>query len=550
MRIAKLPRKLRRPSAKFLALVALSLWLASLTQVGLVLYADQSTLSGIEILASGWLGLLALNIAWYANPLFIYAVLRIPTDRPAFISIVLGTFLSLDAWLYSSHTLNEGGSRSLIYGYGWGYVFWLSAFAVLLWASGTRWLELRASGVEVHHTKTVLRSVGIILTVATLFISGANSIRDHLIANAEESKRLYGLAFKRRSVCETETINVVTPLPHPNRPLELKLVNASGYTMWYPFLTPEKLLESGVPAVRFNGQDYRVSDRAPLGVVQSVSASGPPSGLLVVSVKQRELTWQHPVVERPYDVHLRLEEHGTDRVVFEQTWVQEEDTSRYCPDYSPYARRDQQPLELILRSLGDRFKSRVSAHVKVPQAADNLVSGSLFGEGSFMTSGVVDSFSRASTKTAQAVAALVDVSVRNCPEHIRWQRNHDEGLRGYLQPVLPLLVGERAFFPDRPMQFSAYCDGEFVYLNSDHVKDGNHFLTIEKRRLSDFQMLWTGIVKIDDRLLRAGRQPVEILSVGGEGEQPFRILVGQPAWPSGVWIQALLRTEILSGVAS
>ena len=50
--------------SKRLAILAFILWLVSLGCTGLVFYREQ--VSGIDILMAGWLGPLALNVAWYA----------------------------------------------------------------------------------------------------------------------------------------------------------------------------------------------------------------------------------------------------------------------------------------------------------------------------------------------------------------------------------------------------------------------------------------------------------------------------------------------------
>lgn len=535
-------KMLPRPSARILALVALALWAASLTQIAIVIYFDQRQFSGMEILTLGWLGPLALNIAWYANPLFLYTALRMFGDRPAFTSIILATLLSLDAWLYSSHLLNEGGSKSLIYGYGWGYVLWLTSFTVLMSAVGTRWLELRASGIAVRGSRPALRPIGFLLTAATLLTTGVNSIRDHSIANAAESERLAGLAFKRRSVCVAETIMEFAPLSRPDNPIELRFVDPSGFIRWHPFPEPKQLLEWGVPAVRFDGRDYRYTEGLAPGVVQSRTAEGPASGLLSISVKQLELTWQHPVTEAPHVVHARLEETTTGRVVFDQTWIQEEDTQRYCPDYSSYAKQEEQPRALILHAVGKQFVQSDQNPPKAPQAADNFVTGSLSRESNAIGNIVLGPPASEHTNSVLFVADPAEAGVSNCPSQIRWQQYQDESLMGSLQPVRPLIVGELAFFPDRRLQFSAYCDGEFVYLNSDHVEIEAHYLTVEKRRINNFQLQWTGIVKIDSSLLPEPKQRIELYSVSEEPEQPFKMLVGRSPWPTGIWIQAPLRT--------
>jgi hypothetical protein len=64
-------------NSQILAAIALGMWLCSLPLAGIVLYSNQREISGGQILAMGWLGILLINFAWIANPLFILTFFRI-----------------------------------------------------------------------------------------------------------------------------------------------------------------------------------------------------------------------------------------------------------------------------------------------------------------------------------------------------------------------------------------------------------------------------------------------------------------------------------------
>jgi hypothetical protein len=92
-----------------------SFWLVSLTQIGLVFYGDREW-RGLNILVWGWMTILQFNLAWLANPLFLWALVRILGRRGAIVFSVWVFILSLFTFaMESAPTL--GGSMKL-YGYG------------------------------------------------------------------------------------------------------------------------------------------------------------------------------------------------------------------------------------------------------------------------------------------------------------------------------------------------------------------------------------------------------------------------------------------------
>ena len=64
------------------ALLALLLWLVSLTLTGFVVTNEsEGPWPGWRILVWGWLGLMASNVAWYANLFALWAFTRLLSDR-------------------------------------------------------------------------------------------------------------------------------------------------------------------------------------------------------------------------------------------------------------------------------------------------------------------------------------------------------------------------------------------------------------------------------------------------------------------------------------
>ena len=83
------------------------------------------------------------------------------------------------------------------------------------------------------------------------------------------------------------------------------------------------------------------------------------------------------------------------------------------------------------------------------------------------------------------------------------------------------MVGERAFYhPKRRNDYYALCAGEHAYLYSGSHRERGYELAIEKRRLSDFGVAWSGYVVINDQELRSkrqGRLDLEYVEEGTDG---------------------------------
>ena len=121
------------------SLFALSLFLPAL------LFKSHDPLSGAHVLTWGWLGVLTLDIAWFANPAFVfasYAFLQRNFGRARIFaggSLLLGalSFFAKEWWF------NEG-SGTPITGLGAAFYIWLMSFAVLFAGS---WAMLRPNAV-------------------------------------------------------------------------------------------------------------------------------------------------------------------------------------------------------------------------------------------------------------------------------------------------------------------------------------------------------------------------------------------------------------------
>lgn len=122
-------KPLFRHATWMLALLSLVLFTVSLTLTALRL--EGSRLSGWYVLCAGWWGPLAGNVAWLANPFYMYALARMAYQRftPALVTALVAAVLSLDTWRARAWWFDEGRPTRIL-GPGAGYYMWTAALVV------------------------------------------------------------------------------------------------------------------------------------------------------------------------------------------------------------------------------------------------------------------------------------------------------------------------------------------------------------------------------------------------------------------------------------
>ncbi|MBK8070685.1 MAG: hypothetical protein IPK34_01110 [Ramlibacter sp.] len=492
-----------------LALLALALWLTSLALVGLVLYAKQRQILGTEILIMGWLSPLIGNFAWFANPLFLWALLRLWAKNSAVGPALLSILFSLDVLRFSTYLLDEGGGSTPVYGYGWGMVLWFAALFMLLAAVGTRQIEKRLDTLSAEGTDEWLRPIGIMACVAVLMGAGYLAITDRKHANAAERERLSGLAFKRGPVCGAGEPFVSQPLRPGTGPLEVVLSEGSYTGSSSPFNKPSNMLKWGIPVLRLGDRDYSYSMVGDEQLLVSVPAKGSATASLDVTVSGEE-------GRRP--IAAKLVEISTGRIVFDQVWQPERGNARYCPEYSSYPKSTEQPRRLLIEALGLTPAPETPAKKASPpaKAAYNQVIGVVLN--GFDEPGDAKSVDRnpsnfGAKQGNAATGRRPWAGNRNCPDDVGWDGWGSEGSPSRLDTGWPFMVGDKAYYPGQRGQYKALCAGGDAYLFVWAGRDGKYFLNLEKRRLSDFHRQWGGVVVIDDKRFVGGEHTISIDSL-------------------------------------
>jgi hypothetical protein len=322
-----------------LAATALALWVCSLFLTGLVLYTRQEALSGLYILAIGWLSPLMLNFAWFANVFFLYSAFALFSGGIPIKASALAVLFSLDTVRFSHFLLNEGGATSPIFGYGWGAVLWFAAMFLMLAAVGARRRQLGEARDWVQPTGFAL--VALMLGFVAYF-----SIHDRSVANPTEAQRLTGIAFKRGKACGADDPAVHVPIKRLVGPLEIVVPKNALYAR-YPFAQVKSVLDWGVPRVRYENIDYSlvINDSSVCVNLKNCKAIkgepsiGPPGAILYVS---------ETYLQR---ISAKLVETETRRTVFEHTWTREDHPGIYCPAYHSFPAATEQPRRLLMQAL-------------------------------------------------------------------------------------------------------------------------------------------------------------------------------------------------------
>lgn len=112
--------------------VSIALFLLSLGMPAFYMGYVRSFLEnpGIYLLAFGWLGLFAGQVAWFANPLFLGSFRKIPEKSSANLAL-WALALALTFLVYPRSVRSTAQMAEAIHAFGLGYALWVSAIAVM-----------------------------------------------------------------------------------------------------------------------------------------------------------------------------------------------------------------------------------------------------------------------------------------------------------------------------------------------------------------------------------------------------------------------------------
>lgn len=509
--------KLPASASGMLALLSLLIWILALPLTGLAFYSSEYNLTGLQILGMGWLSLLMLNFAWFANVFFLRATAKLALGKGTATKSALVSFvLAFDTFRFDSLLTNEGGSTTPVYGYGWGAILWLASMTVILMAAGTRELELSVEKKQSSHAwGTRLRAGGILALVALLCMTVVFAINDQKNANLAEKARLSSIAFKRGPICKLEG-PVPSAILQLDGPLEVVSDNTAS-----PFDSPSPLLSWGIPIVRMKGLDYYMVDAANSKLTAAKTASGIHAARLVA---KRE--WIEG--EQASRYHTVLSSADGKVVSFDQTWEPEPQDRRHCPEYSSSPTQTEQPRKVVMSALvipGAKPLS-VTGDSDIPQARGSIprVAASVLGQWS----------------SSQENKPFENVE---CKDTTGFQYK----LRGSHREMLflgqPFLIRDVFYFPGRDDLNKAICSGDYVYLYGDiNYSSDQYSLILQKHSLIDFAEVWTKLITIAKPKIALPERITHIRSLE-EGNGVLTIEFLNISTRQGITIEAVLASS-------
>ncbi|KAB2844025.1 MAG: hypothetical protein F9K47_05040 [Burkholderiales bacterium] len=108
-----------------------------------------------SLLLTGWLGPFDGHFSWYANPLYLLALVLHRRPRASSILALIALALAASFLLHNRIAVSEAPTYQSIVAYGWGYALWLTAMATL---SVGQWL--RARGAQSGRTTAATLACG------------------------------------------------------------------------------------------------------------------------------------------------------------------------------------------------------------------------------------------------------------------------------------------------------------------------------------------------------------------------------------------------------
>jgi hypothetical protein len=317
--------------------LAIALWVLALFLPAFGLYGGK-TMSGLEVLLTGWLGPLGGAVSWYANPFFLFGVTRLFAGAMPIMSALSAALLAVPTLFLRQFLADEAGGLNYVYGLGWGAVAWFAAIGFLLLGTGLSMFSPSAAARRIPPLRQPLAAgIGSVwlcgLAIGVLWLG----VSDRMGANAQERAALRNVAFKFGQVCRVEQ----PPILGTIRAARIEVVTDTELS------DARLLLASGANIVRSRGWDHQLSsDGSTLFRFRSDVA---------------------PDVRVEYfagneEAKVRVTSVVDGRVLVDGSWRRiHKRTGETCPPAAiPWPRETAPPMSLVLATVGLPDKARPS----------------------------------------------------------------------------------------------------------------------------------------------------------------------------------------------
>ncbi|HEY3299872.1 MAG TPA: hypothetical protein VGJ90_03785, partial [Methylophilaceae bacterium] len=410
------------------------------------------------------------------------AVLSVLNGNVPFRTTSIALFLSLDTLLFTDYMMNEGGSTTPVYGYGWGALVWFLSLCLLLVAVGIREIEI-AKSKNIHSSSLVLILIGIFIGIVALSSAGYLYKADRAHANTVELKRLENVIYKIGNVCSVEQPRIAHPIKNFSGTLAVTIYTSGDGAS---FFNLKEYLNSGIPKVRVNGVDYfyEATKNGKILVSESALTSEQAQAVLYISE------------DSYHNINARLIEQSSGRVVFDQAWTRTYLKSYliYCPEYYSTDNKNY-PWKLLLEALN--LNPDVSSN-KLEQNSTNFTEPVnleiLPNDGDevkqYNKSKIDSKWSNPAKTTSNSFSSDFN---QGCGARVRLDAPENEPM---LSLGRPFRINNKSYYLGNFDVHNVQCDNEFLYLYGMHESTNSFLVSLKVRKISDFTMGWDGNFKI------------------------------------------------------
>jgi len=360
----------QQPLSKIFAILAFLSWFASLWFVALVAYSGD-VIPGSQIIIAGWFGIFLGEIEWYVNPLLLFILLSIFSNNSKNFNSKQTNILMFLAILFSLQTirfhdfyrLSRGieGPSDEVFGYGLGFVLWVSSILITLIAVSQKNEEL----ADNPRIKVIAKRIKYIGTLLLLFFLTATAFfhyQDNQYANSSDKEKLKLAVFKRTKVCtcepKVESTKTTGILEVIQPTTDYGIIGSSqGRKTIYMFNSPLKLLEWGVPIVRMDGMDYSLEKQSKETFLIARKAIDKAKFQLIIFKDNQDIRTIIKSIE--FENGVKKEKNLVDQI-WKKESMPKNDNEVFCPEFLISPNEQEHPRKMILQALN--IKKNTDSH--------------------------------------------------------------------------------------------------------------------------------------------------------------------------------------------
>ena len=373
------------------------------------------------------------------------------------------------------------GSSGEIFGYGLGFILWVSSILITLIAVSQKNEEFTDSSPRIKVIAKRIKYIGILLLLFTLASTAFLYYQDNKYANSSDKEKLKVALFKRTKICSSEpkvesskTTGIIEVI-QPTTDYDIEAKKAI-----YMFNSPLKLLEWGVPIVRMNGMDYSLYKRSNETLLIARKAVKKAKFQLIISKNDQDIRTIIKSIE--FEKGIKKEKNLVDQI-WKKKSISKNDTEVFCPEFLINPNIQQHPRKMILQALNIKNNTNIT---EFSTMNPNRVEAKFYHD-----------FSKDINETKLTESSLKGHPIyADCPQDI------------YIEPSVANLIDNRPMYISGTYFFhlnnNSYpidtysCDKNFLYTYSEQSrmaigeKDPHEIsFILQKRTIDNYSIEWS-----------------------------------------------------------